>query len=47
MDDPRFDGRDCKHHGCRKDQEGEIELHASHEFPTEPAGCQDRPLRTL
>ena len=47
MDDPRLDGRDCKHHGCRKDQEGEIELHASHEFPTEPAGCQDRPLRNI
>jgi hypothetical protein len=47
MDDPRFNGRDCKHHGRRKDQKGEIELHASHEFPTEPAGCQDRPLRTL
>ena len=47
MDDPRLDGRDCKHHGCRKDQEGEIELHASNEFPTEPAGCQDRPLRNI
>jgi hypothetical protein len=33
MDNPRFDGRDCKNHRGRNDEEGEIELHSSTSFP--------------